>query len=74
MQHTNSSSIQVYLYKAKAQQFPQGILYSNILQKYQRENPSSQTIPYEQALGDGGKNKIPFDRKIQALEREDKIK
>lgn len=34
MQHTNSSSIQVYLYKAKAQQFPQGILYSNILQKY----------------------------------------
>lgn len=27
-----------------------------------RENPNNQTTPYEQALGDSGKEKLPFNR------------
>lgn len=36
---------------------------------YYRKNPNDRTMPYEQALGDTGKQDLPFNRKTQGQER-----
>lgn len=69
--HFMLPSFQLYFDTTKShpQPLPLGALYCKVKTlQYLMENPNYRIIPYEQALGNRGKEKLPFDSNKAATE------